>query len=117
MGQNVLSQSDCRIVFNQPYLQSKSVKSVKSWSKNLGVVRDGCGQPDHRALKLTLSQEWIDEMNWFFACCANSGKLKSNFNNFWVDVVKNGHGHLVHETNFVLYTFDFYMPVYCSFTC
>ena len=25
-------------------------------------------------------------------------KAKSNFNDFWVEVVKNGYGHLVHET-------------------
>ena len=51
------------------------------------MVRDGCGQPGHRTLKLTLYQEWIDAM-----------KTKSNFNDFWVDVVKIGCGHLVHET-------------------
>ena len=25
-------------------------------------------------------------------------KTKSYFNDFWVDLVKNGHAHLVHET-------------------
>ena len=33
----------------------------------VGVVRDGCGQSGQGTLKLTVSQEWIDEMNWFFA--------------------------------------------------
>ena len=33
-----------------------------AWSRN------GCGQFVHRTLKLTVSQEWIDEMNWFVAC-------------------------------------------------
>ena len=64
------------------------------------MVRDGCGQPDHWTLKLTVSQEWVDGMNWFFACCCKFRKAKSNFNDFWVDVwpVAIGLGHLVHET-------------------
>ena len=37
-------------------------------------------------------------MNWFFACWCKFRKTKSNFNDFWVDVVKIGRGHLVHET-------------------
>ena len=40
------------------------------------MVRDGCGQPGHRTLKLTVSQEWVDRMNWFLLAGANSGKLK-----------------------------------------
>ena len=55
-----------------------------------GVVRNKCGQ--------SVSQEWIDAMNWFLAYWCKSKKSKSYFNNFWVDLVKNGHGHLVHET-------------------
>ena len=60
--------------------------------------RDRCGQPSHRTLKLTISQEWIDGMNSFFACWYKFRKAKCNFNNFWVDVVKMVCGHLVHET-------------------
>ena len=44
-----------------------------------GVVKNGCCQSGHRALKLTVSQESIDGMNWwtdFLHAGANSGKLK-----------------------------------------
>ena len=57
--------------FNQPYLQKKSVKlpdflhvdtnshKLKVDQKMLGwaLSEDGCGQPGHRTLKLTVSQE------------------------------------------------------------
>ena len=56
--QNVLSQSDCRIV-NQPYLQNKSVKQRDFVHAEkvywLGMVKNGCGQPGLWTLKLTLS--------------------------------------------------------------
>ena len=45
-----------------------------------------------------VSQEWVDGMNWFFTCWCKFRKAKSNFNDFWVNVVKIGHGHVVHET-------------------
>ena len=64
----------------------------------MGLVRNGCGQSGHRTLKLTVSQEWIDAMNWFLACWCKFKKAKIYFNDFWVGLVKNGHGHLVHET-------------------
>ena len=37
-------------------------------------------------------------MSWFFTCWCKFRKTKSDFNDFWVDVVKIGCGHLVHET-------------------
>ena len=37
-------------------------------------------------------------MKWFFACWCKFRKAKNYFNDFWVSVVKIGHGHLVHET-------------------
>ena len=61
------------------------------------MVRNECNQSGHGSLKLNVSQDWIDEMNWYFACWWKSGKAKSYFNDFWVDVVKNRHGHLVQE--------------------
>ena len=84
MGQNVLSQSDCRS-FDQPYLQNKfftcwcKLTQIKSLSKTfgVGVVRDECGQPGQRTLKLTVSQEWIDGLNGFFACWCEFRKAKS----------------------------------------
>ena len=62
------------------------------------MARNGYGQSGHGTLKLAVSQEWIDGMNWFFACWCKFRKAKSSFNDFWVDVVKIGCGHLVHET-------------------
>ena len=62
------------------------------------MIRDGCVHPGQRTLKLTVFQEWVDGLNLFFACWCKFRKLKSNFNVFWVDVVKIGCGHLVHET-------------------
>ena len=47
----------------------------------------------HRTLKLAVSQEWIDAVNFFWNAVA-----KSYYNDFWVGQVKNGQGHLVHET-------------------
>ena len=60
-------------------------------------MRNGCGQSGRRTLKLGVSQEWIDAMNWFLACWCKFKKTKSYFNDFWVGQVKNGHGHLVCE--------------------
>ena len=38
--------------------------------------------------------EWTDILH----AGANSGKARSYFNDFWVGIVRNGHGHLVYET-------------------
>ena len=62
------------------------------------MAKNGCGQSGHRTLKLTVFQEWIDGMNWFFTCWSKLRKTKSCFNNFWVPVVKNWCGRLVHGT-------------------
>ena len=92
---------------------------TKSWLKNIGVVmvkkgcgysglgtnlavsqggvnwinwflaKKGCGLSGHGTLKSAVSQEWIDEMCWFFACWYKFRKAKSYFNNYWVGMVKN----------------------------
>ena len=51
---------------------------TKSWSKGfwMVMVKNGHGQSGHRTLKLTVSQEWIDEITNFLHDGANSGKLK-----------------------------------------
>ena len=33
----------------------------------MGMVQSGCGQSGDGTLKLTVSAEWIDGINWFFA--------------------------------------------------
>ena len=61
-----------------------------TWSK-MGVATLVSG---HRALKLTLSQKWTDEINWFFACWYKFRKAKSWFNDFWMGLLKKGQGPL-----------------------
>ena len=45
-------------------------------------------------LKLTVSQEWIDGIHWFFAGWCKFRNSESYFTDFWVGKVKNGCGHL-----------------------
>ena len=59
------------------------------------MVQNGCDQSGHGTLKLTVSQESTDGMNYFFACQCKFSEVKSYLNDFWVSVVKNGHGHLI----------------------
>ena len=32
------------------------------------VVKNGCGQSYDGTLNLTVSEEWTNEINWYFAC-------------------------------------------------
>ena len=50
----------------------------------------------HGTLKSVVSQEWFTRLICFFACWYNFMKIKNNFNNFWMVVVKNGCGLLGH---------------------
>ena len=43
----------------------------------VGMVKNGCGQPCDETLKLTVSVEWTDGINWYFACCYRFSKLKA----------------------------------------
>ena len=49
-------------------------------------------------LKYAVSQVWIDEFGWFFACWYKFWKAKSYFNNYWMGMVKNGEGLIDHGT-------------------
>ena len=40
------------------------------------MVINGYAHSDHRILKLTVSHEEINGINWFLVCDINSGKLK-----------------------------------------
>ena len=127
IGQNPLSQSDCRISkwtispeqidetvsfltcwyaqsgrwtpkLNQPmeltYFLHTGTISLKLIFEILGVgiVKNGCGQSCYGTLKLTVSEEWTDGINWFFACWYRFTKIKSWSKMFSVDIVKNGCG-------------------------
>ena len=48
----------------------------------MGLVRSGCVHSSNRTLKLSVSEEWIDGINWFFTCWCKSRKAKSRFNRF-----------------------------------
>ena len=50
-----------------------------------------------RTLKFAVSQEWIDEMSWFFACWYKFRKAKSFFS-YWVGIAKNGRDLIDHGT-------------------
>ena len=45
-----------------------------------------------------ISKYELMEQTDFLHAGTNSGMLKSWFNDFWVSMVKNGHGYFVHET-------------------
>ena len=81
VSQNVLSQSDNRIFLINHVLRisqwynlifSMSTQIHINWklSKYFGVamVKNGSGQCGPGTLRLTLSQKWMDGMNWFFEC-------------------------------------------------
>ena len=73
-GQNTLSQS-CFRFLNQVFHQSKLMK-----------------QPHYGlwTLKLMVSQEWVDGINWIFACWYRFTKIKSWSKIYRVSLVKNG---------------------------
>ena len=53
------------------------------------MVKNGCGQSGLWTLKLTLSPEWTDAVNWFFACCHKFTQIKRSPKIFGVSMVKN----------------------------
>ena len=60
---------------------------IKSWLKFfwLGMVKNGCDQPGLWTLKLTVSEEWIDVINWFFACWYKFFQIKR-----WLSILGGG---------------------------
>ena len=68
----------------------------KSGLKNIGVdvVKKGCDHSCHRTLKLAVSPEGLNGINWFLVCWYKFRKAKSCFNKFLVVVVKNVCGFL-----------------------
>ena len=61
-------------------------------------VGNGHGLLGLETPKSAVSQEWIDEMSWFFSCWYKFRKAKSCFNNYWVGMVKNEWGLIDHGT-------------------
>ena len=69
------------------------IPEMKELIENIGVgvARYGCGHPGHKV------NGWMNGgTEVIFHVDPNSGKLKIiYFNNFWVAVVKGGHGTLI----------------------
>ena len=64
----------------------------------LSLVKNVCGQFGDGTLKLTVSEEWADGINLFFACWYRFTKFKSWSKNFCVGMVKNGCGQSGQQT-------------------
>ena len=64
----------------------------------VGVVKNGCGQSCDETLKLTLSEEWTNGINWFLACSCRFTTVKSWSKIYWVGIVKNGCAQSGHGT-------------------
>ena len=100
----MLSANQIAGVLNQLFLQNKSMKQphflhvdpnsqklIENWSKffGLGVVKNGWSQSGLWTPKLTVSQEWTDEINLFFACWYRFMQIKRWLKFFGVGLVKN----------------------------
>ena len=53
------------------------------------VIQNRLGVLGLGTLNSAVSQEWIDEMSWFFVCWYKFKKAKSYFNSYWVGMVRN----------------------------
>ena len=63
------------------------------------MVKNAYGQSSGGTLKLPVSEEWTEGINWLFPYWYRFTKIKNWSKNFWVGVVKNecgqsGHGPL-----------------------
>ena len=78
MGQNALSQSDCRI-FKSTFLPEEIDETALFFANSQKLQHDQkifIGHGQKRVwpilswnLKLTVSEEWTDRINWFFKRC------------------------------------------------
>ena len=94
IGQNPLSQSDYRIFKTIFPEQIDETGSFFSWLKVFwfGMVKNYCGQSGLWTLKLTVSEEWTDGTNWFFACWHKFMQINRWLKIFEVGIVKIGCG-------------------------
>ena len=66
----------------------------------VGVVKNACGQSGDGTLKLTLSEEWTNGINWFFACWCRFITVKSWSKFYWVGMVKNGCSNYMNRVDY-----------------
>ena len=86
-------------------------RKARSYLNNYWVQRGGSLQKfawpvrywTTNSANSAVHQEWIDELNVFFACRYKFRKAKNYFNSYYVGVVKNGHVVLGHGTFNKLY--------------
>ena len=84
-GQNALSHSDCEIFKSSiSFCMLIQVDWKVFW---WDMVKNECGQFGLWTLKLTVSQERADGVNWLFACWYVVTKIKS-----WSKTFLGGHG-------------------------
>ena len=84
-----LSHSDCRMIFKStisPEKIGKTAPFFACWSKY------GFSQSDFWTLKLSVSQEWTDGINWYIACKYNFMEIKKLLNILGVGMVRTGCG-------------------------
>ena len=62
------------------------------------MVKNGCDQSCDGILKLTLSEEWTNWINWFLACWCRFITVKNWSKIYMVGMVKNGCGQSGHGT-------------------
>ena len=112
MGQSALGQSDCRIFNSNISVEQNDeiviffawwykFMEIRNWLKNIwvGAAKNGCSYSGYRTLKLAVSQEGINGINWFFLHDdTNSRRQKVNLIIAgWVWSFSSwtlGHGHL-----------------------
>ena len=80
MKKNAHGQSDCRIFKSTISLEQNDEKDwfFACWYKFIEiVVINGCAHSGHRTLKLVVSHQEINGIDWFWCVDTNSGKLKA----------------------------------------
>ena len=68
------------------FRKSKSYFKIFRWA----FSKTGHGLLHHRTLKSSVSQEWIDELGWFFTGWNKFMETKSWLKIIWVGILKNG---------------------------
>ena len=59
---------------------TNSCKFKDDWkSFRVDMVKNGCGESDDGILELSLSDEWTDGTNWFFACWYRFTQIDQNW--------------------------------------
>ena len=102
IGQNALSQSHCRIFKSSfsPEQIDIAASFLACWYKFtriknwlwlfwLVIVKSGYGQSGVWTIKITISREWNNGINWFYACWCKFVVIKRWLEMLGVGMVKN----------------------------